>query len=556
MRIKSLLLSGVCVGASAVMAASAQAQSSSDADKVAQMQRQLEQMQEQIKSLKGEVAKNKSIDMSALKGAYGADVPRSKSPLVKAVPFMEHVKLTMGGFFAGETVYRQHNATSDESTSFGAIPFPFSPAFNQSEFRASGRATRITLLAEGNIDAKRKLSGYMETDFYGVGATSNYNQSNSWAPRIRQGYLTYDDNGSGFHFLTGQAWSLLTQTTTGIVPRKENIPLVIDHNYVVGFEFTRNWQARFVQEFGPMFSLGVSVEAPAEQVFTGTGGVASGTTFNGLVVNFNNAGGAFLGGGALANTFTTDTVPDIIEKAAFDPGWGHFEVFGVQRFFTDNIFTCAVATVAGACVGVAGSASTKTTFGSGVGGSVLLPIIPSFLDLSAEAMAGKGVGRYAAGQLSEVVVGPDGSLMPIKEVSAMGGLVLHPWMGLDVYGYAGFEKASSNFFTDAAGIFRGYGNPNLSNAGCTITTATSFAGGASGCAGNTKMITDVTVGFWQNMYSGDVGRFALGVQWEMISRKLFDGLNAATLATATGTVAPSTSDNIVMTSIRWYPKYQ
>src|ERR1700674_1390813 len=113
MRIKSLLLSGACVGASVLMAASAQAQSSSDVDKIDQMQHQMEQMQEQIKSLKGEVAKNKSIDVNALQGAYGADVPRSKSPLVKAVPFMEHVKITMGGYFAGETVHRQHNMTSD-----------------------------------------------------------------------------------------------------------------------------------------------------------------------------------------------------------------------------------------------------------------------------------------------------------------------------------------------------------------------------------------------------------------------------------------------------------
>ena len=33
-------------------------------------------------------------------------------------------------------------------------------------------------------------------DFLGVGVTSNYNQSNSWAPRLRHGYLTYD-NASG-----------------------------------------------------------------------------------------------------------------------------------------------------------------------------------------------------------------------------------------------------------------------------------------------------------------------------------------------------------------------
>src|ERR1700730_3350731 len=400
MRIKSLLLSGVCVGASALMAASAQAQSGSDADKVDQMQRQMEQMQEQIKSLKGEVAKNNSIDMSALKGAYGSDVPRSKSPLVKAVPFMEHVKLTFGGFFAGETVYRQHNMTSDESDTWAAVPFPFQPTYGEHEFRASGRATRFTVLAEGAIDAKRKLSGYAEMDFYGVGATSNYNQSNSWAMRIRQGYMTYDDNNSGFHFLTGQAWSLLTANTAGIQPRKENIPLVIDHNYVVGFEFTRNWQARFVQELGPMWTAAVSVEAPARLA---GGGVASGSGVNGVIVNFNNAGAQFLGSGGIANTFTADHIPDIIEKVAFDPGWAHFEVFGLQRFFSDNIFTCSIVTAAGVCavpfsVANTGSTNNKTTTGAGIGGSFLWPVVPNYFELSGMAMAGKGVGRYAAAQ--------------------------------------------------------------------------------------------------------------------------------------------------------------
>jgi hypothetical protein len=123
--------------------------------------------------------------------------------------------------------------TSDESDTFAAVPFPFQPTYGEGEFRGSGRATRFTLLAEGNIDPKRKLSGYMESDFYGSAVTSNYNQSNSWAARIRQGYLTYDDNNNGFHFLAGQAWSLLTQNTVGITPRKENIPLVIEHNYTI-----------------------------------------------------------------------------------------------------------------------------------------------------------------------------------------------------------------------------------------------------------------------------------------------------------------------------------
>jgi hypothetical protein len=397
----------------------------------------------------------------------------------------------------------------------------------------------------------------METDFYGVGATSNYNQSNSWAPRIRQGYLTYDDANYGFHFLAGQAWSLLTQNTTGIQPRKENIPLTIEHNYVVGFEFDRNYQARFVQDFGPMLTAGVSVEAPAQLVFTGTGGIGNGVFFNGLEVNIANAGGGFLGSSGIANTFTTDAAPDIIEKVAFDPGWAHFEVFGVQRFFTDSVFACNFPTPAGGCgAGVSGSVTEKTRTGAGIGGSFLWPIFPSFLDLSGMAMTGKSIGRYNAGALSDVIVSPDGSLTPIKEVSAMGGVVLHPWTGLDIYAYGGFEQESANFFTVQNGAFAGLGNPNLTNAGCNIVTSNSFGGGASNCAGNTKTLTDVTVGFWQNMYNGDVGRFTFGLQWQMLGRKLFDGNALVPAANGPGpTVSPSSTDNIIMTSVRWYPKY-
>jgi hypothetical protein len=36
------------------------------------------------------------------------------------------------------------------------------------------------------------------------------------------------------------AWSMLTQNRVGITARQENIPLTIDPNYIVGFDFTRN----------------------------------------------------------------------------------------------------------------------------------------------------------------------------------------------------------------------------------------------------------------------------------------------------------------------------
>jgi hypothetical protein len=208
---------------------------------------------------------------------------------------------------------------------------------------------------------------------------------------------------------------LLTQNTVGITARKENVPMTIESNYVAGFNYTRNWQLRLVQDIGTWASFGVSVENPAELVYSSTGAVANGGNIGGWLVNFSNAGSSFLGSGGYANNFNTDIAPDIIAKAAFDPGWGHYEVFGVHRFFNDNTFHCVISTTGattGLCSTVAaatlvpGTQSQKTKSGDGVGGSVLLPIIPKFVDVQASTLYGRGIGRYGASQLSDVVVGP------------------------------------------------------------------------------------------------------------------------------------------------------
>ena len=71
-------------------------------------------------------------------------------------------------------------------------------------------------------------------------------------------------------------------------------------------------------------------------------------TANGRIVNFTNPGRRFLQ--CYAGSFTADTIPDVIAKVAFDPGWGHYEAFGIARFFNDNVYNCPVndiSTVAG-----------------------------------------------------------------------------------------------------------------------------------------------------------------------------------------------------------------
>jgi hypothetical protein len=538
-----------------------------DLDKVDRMQRQMEQLQEQMKQVKGELveAKKKAAEAKAeippaFNGAYGADL---KPFPAKAPSILDRVKLTWGGFLAAETVYRQHNTVADIGTPFTSIPYPFSPQFGENEFHGTARQSRLSLLVEGVLDPVQKLSGYYEMDFLGVGVTSNYNQSNSWAPRVRHAYFTYDNTEWGFHFLGGQAWSLLTQNKVGITPRQENIPLTIDANYVVGFDYTRNWQLRVVKDFGSWASFGLSVENPAELVYASTGAVASGGNVGGMLVNFQNAapGSSFLGGGAFANNFAPDVAPDIIGKAAFDPGWGHYEVFGIARFFNDNTFGCVVSPVsggspaqtAGLCSTVTantlvpGAQSQRTKSGDGVGGSLLLPIIPKYVDIQASTMYGSGIGRYGASQLSDVVVAPDGSLSPIKAIHGLGGIIVHPWAGLDIYGYGGTERAQSNYWsTVSSGSIKGltgFGVPTAINTGCNITTAASFTGGTSNCAAINKSVSEVTVGFWQDLYKGNFGRVAGGFEWEYIRRESFAGVGGPVW----------TSDNVVLTSLRYYP---
>jgi hypothetical protein len=554
---QKLMACTALLGAWLLVPATAGAQSASE--KIERLERQTELLQQQLKALQAELAQTRKkterveakVDAAPARSvAAPVGTVFSKGP--PAPPPPERVKVTLGGFVAAESVWRQHNMVNDIGTAFATTPYPFSPLYNEHEFHGTARQSRISLLVEGNIDPYQKLSGYYESDFLGVGQTSNYNQSNSWAPRLRHAYFTYDNTGWGgwgFHILAGQTWSLATQNQVDMTPRKENIPLTIDANYVVGFNYIRQWQIRGVVDVAPGISLGASAENPAT-VFLGStatapaglgGAFASGGIVNGTVVNFVNTGG---GGDFLQGVnVTADQAPDIIEKAAFDPGWGHYEIYGLQRFFSDNTLRCAVGACVAGSTTMLGTADNKTTFGAGVGGSVLLPLIPKYLEFTANGLYGRGVGRYGAGQLPDVTINSDGSLSLVTGWSAMVGLIGHPWEGLDLYVYAGQEEVAANFFNIGPTLF-GLGNPGFSNATCLVTTPFSFSGGTpADCIANNQRLTEITAGFWQNVYKGDYGRVTFGAQYEYIKRKAFVGIG--------GDV--STDNNVVMTSVRYYP---
>ena len=230
MRFKSFFLGSACLAVLAALPAAAQAQSTADADKLDRMQRQMEQLQDQIRSLKGDMAqaKKKATELQAAGGAYAADLP-TKAPYLKApAAAPAGVKLSWGGFIEAAGIWRQRNEVADMGSDFNNIPYPMSPLYHEQETRFSARQSRLFFLAEGNISMSQIVRGYFEMDFLGAATTANSIESNSYTPRIRQAFLSYDDMAAGWHIMAGQGWSLLTQNKVGITPRQENIPLTID----------------------------------------------------------------------------------------------------------------------------------------------------------------------------------------------------------------------------------------------------------------------------------------------------------------------------------------
>ena len=456
-----------------------------------------------------------------------AEVIRGTQPAVPGpVAKFAGVQFSVWGYLEAATVFRQHNSVNDMLTLFNNIPYPNSPQYNEHEFHGSARQSQLSFLAEGNIDPAQKLAAYLETDFLGVGLESNYLVTNDWAPRLRHGYITYDNDNWGFHLLAGQQWSMIIPQEFGIVPRKELIPLTINANYLPGYQFTDNWQIRLVKDFDQKVWLGLSLENPAT-------GLAPGIpdTVNGLAINVTNTGtGGFLNGVPV----TPNQAPDIIEKIAWDPSWGHLEALATQRFFTDNTL-CVTATPTGCTLG---TTSQKTSFGASVGGNFFVRVIPHYLEVMGGMMYGSGIGRYGAGGLPDVTIGPDGSLVPLIALHAWSGIQFYPWESLVLYGYAGLEQNQASYF----GTF-GYGNPAYDNSGCLTPTAASFATVTSAtCVGNTKRLVDAKIGFWQDLYKGRYGRFAVGAELEYLKRTSFDGIGGAV----------STDNLIGFTSLRYY----
>jgi hypothetical protein len=600
-----ILLAGTVLGTSFLVPAPAFADDAELQQQITTMQRQLQVMQDQLAETKkqAKAAAQQAQQTQAAQqqqqaqaqqqvqaqpvnipvNLYAADMP---VPTKGPPSWFDSIHVSLAGsFIAMEGAFRQRNEASSGASDpgFGTIPLQNSPLYYENELRFSAQQSRIALKASGDIDPTRHVRGYYEMDFLGAGVTANSRESNSYNPRIRQAYFAYDDDNWHNHFSAGQMWSLLTQNRSGILNGTENIPLTIDAQYVAGFNWARQPAIRYVQEVGRVAWFGVSVESPATSFPANGNGVAGppaigvpgvgtqaalATPNSGLTVPpglFVNPGANCNASGLLdsATLCSNNIAPDIIEKLAVDPGWGHYEVLGLQRWFTDSVAPGTPA-AAPAAIPPGGSWSQKTNFGWGVGGNVLLPVWPKFVDLQGSVLYGQGIGRYSSSQLADVVIGPDGSLKPITSIQFLVGAVVHPFGGTDVYAYYGQDKTQANAWT-VGGVQGGWGNAAFpASCGALIpgsTDSVGFNAGSGVCSANVQRVQEFTIGFWQDIYKGDLGRARVGLQYEYVTLDLFSGASVvpagngltAAQATAAANTGLHPNNNIVFFSLRYYP---
>ena len=504
------------------------------------------------------------------------------------------ISLTPGGFTAAETVLRSRALSADVNTPFNSVPMPGASNSSISEFNASGRQSRVSMLMEGKLDDV-KIGGYYEADFLGGGSISNNNQSNSYVFRQRQfwGQAAFD---SGWKITGGQMWSLVTQTSKGLDNRTEVLPMTIDAQYQVGFSWARQYGLRFTKSFNDKVYLGFSIEGP-QTTFTVHGNpttaITTGavtvdcpvstscptgtTTVGGTTTTYTNflLGASGTGGGLFnpLSNYSYNPAPDFVFKAAFEPGWGHYEIFGVVSRFRDRIFPCETGVSATSPCPVDGSttASAVGAFndsrtGGGAGANIMLPLFAKHLDFGVHFFGGSGIGRYGSGGLADATIRPDGSIALLRNYQALGTLVFHPSPKLDIYLLGGGEYSARAAYTKtgATSPNEGYGAIGFSNAGCyteigpTTTTPVGTAagqgyipGGLSNCTADTRNQIEGTAGFWYRFYQGPKGRLQFGMQYSYFLRNTWAGAAPTTGAHA-GNGSPQGIENMWFTSFRYY----
>jgi hypothetical protein len=519
------------------------------------------------------VVKSKGTGMAVGVPAALPVMKDPNAPLWPSALYYKNVAITPGGFFEFVGLHRDHYIGADVATPFGLIPFPNNPTAHQDEYRFSSRRSRFIVQTDADLDDITHARMYLATDFLSDPQTGNFSQSDSWALRWRELYFKLDrqDFGADYasHFSLGQMYTLASLNSKGTTPDTFLTPPVIDDQYMPGYTWARQVGLRWSQNLSKDFQVAFGAETSYTSWPGGSlpalavNGTVAPVPLNGVSTTLPGAGGFYIPGafqqlpvgGSLyynATAISFSRVPDLITKAAWDPDvFGHsvhLEGGGMLRTFDERMW-----------------GGNHSVSGGGAFASVIVQVVPQWLDAQASGFSGRGISRYGASDQSipDVTFNWNGSLIPIHERQVMVGLTAHLDKATDVYVFAGGEFAAPSW-TDAKypkgapivaplallgapTVFAfGYGNPAFVNSGCNFEGATASSspyGTFGSCVGQTKDTRQITTGMWHNFYDGPAGKVRVGVQYAYTIRDSFQGFGGAFKGT----------ENMIFTSFRYYP---
>ena len=210
----------------------------------------------------------------------------------------------------------------------------------------SARETRFSINTETPIGNKKVL-GVLEMDFFDTPLIGNERVSNSYVPRIRQAYLTYDKLTFGQTWTTFQNVAALPERVDFIGPTE-------------GTVFIRQPMIRYTNG-----NFQVALESPETTVQQGT------TSFEA----------------------DDDKLPDLIVRYNAKGNWGSASIAGIARSLNYD-------------AGIAGGVD-DSTFGYGVSLSGVLKVGKTD-NFNFMITGGKGIGRYVGLNIrDDVIVGAD-----------------------------------------------------------------------------------------------------------------------------------------------------
>ena len=433
-----------------------------------------------------------------------------------------------GSFLAAETVWRSGATGGDINTPFTGIPLDHAEAAGLSEFFGSGRQSRLAIKAIGKLD-NVTMTGYYEMDLLSAGVTSNNNQSNSYTLRQRQLWADAKLH-DGWDFSGGQGWSLATETTQGLTRGSEILPATVDAQYTAGFVWARQYSFRVSKDLSKKFFAGASLEN-AETL-----NPAGQNLPTNLLIGSPGVGGGLYN---LNANYSFNMTPDFVAKIAVDPGWGHWELFGIARSFRDRIYPTT------------GTPYNYSVWGGGIGGSMRGSLAHKKVTVGLKGLYGDGVGRYGSSTIADVTLRPNADISPLHGFSALSTVELNPNPRLMVYLNYGGDYIGRDYAITPAGTHVGYGTYTTNMTGCNVevkSTGSFNPAAPSNCGANNKDVQEFTAGYWYNMYSGPKGRLRYGLQYAWFQRNLWSG--------AGGTANPGGgakgTDNMFWTSFRYY----